>query len=128
MAVILLLIVGVLKSSTVKARKWIPARSSQSSPNSLPKGNTDDGELIEVRRMYRQNGNLIKNEAVKVKGLDKPADSLTDQFCQANKAATGDHDSFKDRGGMKAMGEAMKERHGSCAEYMGRRNGQDAVA
>ncbi|KAA1091767.1 hypothetical protein PGT21_000084 [Puccinia graminis f. sp. tritici] len=69
---------------------------------------TDDGELIEVRRMYRQNGNLIKNEAVKVKGLDKPADSLTDQFCQANKAATGDHDSFKDRGGMKAMGEAMK--------------------
>jgi cellulose 1,4-beta-cellobiosidase len=74
----------------------------------ITQGNTDDGELIEVRRMYRQNGNLIKNEAVTVKGLQKQADSLTDQFCQANKAATGDKDSFKERGGMKAMGEAMK--------------------
>ncbi|KAA1122753.1 hypothetical protein PGTUg99_008774 [Puccinia graminis f. sp. tritici] len=75
----------------------------------ITQGNTNKGELIEVRRMYlRQDGTLIQNEPVKVQGLDKKADSLTDKFCQANKDITKDQNSFKEHGGMKAMGQAMK--------------------
>ncbi|KAK3389438.1 putative endo-beta-1,4-glucanase celB [Podospora didyma] len=53
-------------------------------------------ELVEIRRLYVQNGRVIENpEAVSGKG-----DSLTDAFC-ANSTA------FASRGGMRAMGEAL---------------------
>ncbi|KNE86508.1 hypothetical protein PSTG_20130, partial [Puccinia striiformis f. sp. tritici PST-78] len=47
----------------------------------VTKDNTDRGELSEIRRVYVQDGKVIQNEAVKIKGMTKPtADSLTEEF------------------------------------------------
>lgn len=69
--------------------------------------NSDRGQLTEIRRLYVQDGKTIQNEAVKIEGLPKPASSLTDDFCKANKKLTGDPDSYSQDGGLKFMGDAM---------------------
>ncbi|WAQ92275.1 hypothetical protein PtA15_16A181 [Puccinia triticina] len=69
---------------------------------------TDNGELTEIHRIYKQGNNVIKNEPVKVDGLGK-ADLLSDKFCAANKKMTGDQNDFEKKGGMKRMGEAMSQ-------------------
>ncbi|POW05784.1 hypothetical protein PSTT_09512 [Puccinia striiformis] len=70
---------------------------------------TDKGPLSEIRRLYVQDGKTIKNEAVKIPGLAKPADSITEGFCDATKKATGDINDFKAKGGMKAMDAALEK-------------------
>ncbi|MBW0489566.1 hypothetical protein O181_029281 [Austropuccinia psidii MF-1] len=69
--------------------------------------NTDTGELVEIRRIYEQDGKTIQNEPVKFPGLPKPADSLTQPFCDATKKFTGDTNDFAKHGGLKSMGDAM---------------------
>jgi cellulose 1,4-beta-cellobiosidase len=70
---------------------------------------TDTGPLSEIRRIYVQDGKTIKNEAVKIPGLAKPADSITQDFCDATKKATGDVNDFKIKGGMKGMDAALEK-------------------
>ncbi|PLW56140.1 hypothetical protein PCANC_04663 [Puccinia coronata f. sp. avenae] len=72
----------------------------------VTQGNTDDGDLIQINRFYVQNGQTIANAPVTIQNT-KPTASLTDDFCKATKAFTGDTDSFSDRGGLKSMGAAM---------------------
>ncbi|KAA1093111.1 hypothetical protein PGT21_025657 [Puccinia graminis f. sp. tritici] len=69
---------------------------------------TDTGPLSEIRRLYVQDGKTIKNEAVKIPGLAKPADSITQGFCDATKKATGDVNDFKAKGGMKSIDAALE--------------------
>ncbi|KAH9447026.1 hypothetical protein Pst134EA_029011 [Puccinia striiformis f. sp. tritici] len=74
----------------------------------VTKDNTDRGELSEIRRVYVQDGKVIQNEAVKIKGMAKPtADSLTEEFCTANKQMTGDENHFGKNGGLKRLGDSM---------------------
>ncbi|KAK3376199.1 glycoside hydrolase family 7 protein [Lasiosphaeria ovina] len=58
-----------------------------------------DGELVEIRRLYVQDGLLIQNQAVAVAG--KQVDSITDAYCNATSAWT------QQRGGIAQMGDAI---------------------
>ncbi|KAI9630155.1 hypothetical protein KEM48_012185 [Puccinia striiformis f. sp. tritici PST-130] len=88
----------------------------------VTKDNTDRGELSEIRRVYVQDGKVIQNEAVKIKGMAKPtADSLTEEFCTANKQMTGDENHFGKNGGLKRLGDSMAK--GMSADTFGAKRG-----
>merc|ERR1712054_665216 len=67
--------------------------------------NTDTGDLVEIRRKYVQDGKVI--ETPKIEADQKEFNSISDDFCTAQKKETGDKDQFGARGGLKKMGEAM---------------------
>ena len=68
--------------------------------------NSTSGTLTEIRRVYVQNGQVIQNSKVNIPGMDA-YDSITDDFCNAQKEAFGDTNSFEERGGVAAMGDAF---------------------
>merc|ERR1719188_933643 len=47
---------------------------------------TDTGELVEIRRKYVQDGNVIENSVMNIEGFEQ-FDSITEQFCQDYKVA-----------------------------------------
>ncbi|KAJ7098526.1 cellulase [Mycena belliarum] len=63
------------------------------------------GTLSEIRRLYVQGGKVIQNSASKISGVS--GNSVTDSFCNAQKTAFGDTNSFETRGGLAAMGKAL---------------------
>ncbi|KAG7086412.1 hypothetical protein E1B28_002367 [Marasmius oreades] len=72
----------------------------------LTSNNSTSGTLSEIRRVYVQNGQVIQNSKTNIAGMDS-FDSVTDAFCNAQKTAFGDTNSFEDRGGLAAMGQAF---------------------
>ncbi|KAJ8075074.1 hypothetical protein PM082_019401 [Marasmius tenuissimus] len=68
--------------------------------------NSTSGTLTEIRRLYVQNGQVIQNSKTNIAGMDT-FDSITDDFCTAQKTAFGDTNSFAARGGISAMGDAF---------------------
>merc|ERR1712087_207882 len=66
---------------------------------------TDNGDLIQVRRIYVQNGHVIQNSNSTIPGIQ--GNSLTESFCQAQKRVFADPDDHTAKGGLKAMGDAM---------------------
>lgn len=67
---------------------------------------TAEGDLVEIRRKYIQDGKVIKNS--EASALKDGGDSLTDALCDAsNKAFNASSNGFSDLGGLKAMGEAL---------------------
>ncbi|KAH9932018.1 cellobiohydrolaseI [Epithele typhae] len=68
--------------------------------------NSTSGTLSEIRRLYVQNGVVIANSKTAVSGLSA-YDSITDAFCNAQKTAFGDTNSFEKLGGLKQMGAAF---------------------
>lgn len=72
---------------------------------------TDDGSasgnLKEIRRIYVQDGKVIQNSKVNISGMDA-YDSITGDFCDAQKSAFGDTTSFQSKGGLSGMGAALK--------------------
>jgi cellulose 1,4-beta-cellobiosidase len=73
----------------------------------LTANNSTSGALSEIRRLYVQNGKVIANSKTAVEGMDA-YDSITDDFCAAQKEAFGDTNSFAERGGLAAMGKAFQ--------------------
>merc|ERR1719333_806824 len=70
---------------------------------------TDDGDLIEIKRFYVQDGRVIRQPFTNIPGLKGPQfNSLTDANCASQKEAMGDKNDFAVKGGMKKMGEALK--------------------
>ena len=67
--------------------------------------NTSSGTLVEIRRQFKQNGQVIPTRNVTVGG--QSYDSVTDQFCSEQKKETGNPNDFAKRGGLKQMGDAM---------------------
>lgn len=67
---------------------------------------TDNGTLSEIRRIYIQDGKTIQNSVSDVEGVDA-TNSISEDFCKAQKTAFGDENSFDARGGLAAMGEAF---------------------
>ena len=67
----------------------------------------DNGDLVEIRRLYVQDGQVIENSKVNIDGVDA-YDSLTEEMCEETKAVFGDEDDHARKGGLKAMGEALK--------------------
>lgn len=66
---------------------------------------TDSGTLSEIKRYYLQNGKMIPNPTVTVGG--KTYNSITQDTCDSQKAFWNETNSFKSRGGMQNMGEAL---------------------
>ncbi|KIJ59320.1 glycoside hydrolase family 7 protein [Hydnomerulius pinastri MD-312] len=70
--------------------------------------NTTTGTLSEIRRLYVQNGVVISNSKVNIPGMTA-YDSITSDYCDAQKTIFGNTDSFDNQGGLTAMGEAFAQ-------------------
>jgi len=68
--------------------------------------NTSSGALSEIRRVWVQGGKVIPNSFSSFTGLTS-YDSVSDKFCTAQKSLFGDKNSFADKGGLKALGDAL---------------------
>eukprot|EP00727_Mastigamoeba_balamuthi_P010803 m51a1_g6345 putative glycoside hydrolase family 7 protein (1712) ;mRNA; r:52690-69936 len=69
--------------------------------------NTDNGNLVEIRRFYKQNGRVIPNSRSTLTGLTS-FNSISDKFCAAQKSLFGDTNDFAAKGGMRAQGEMLR--------------------
>ena len=67
---------------------------------------TDYGELSEIRRLWVQNGKLIKTNAVTVGGME--FNSINDDFCDAQKREFRNQNDFEKKGGIKVMGKSLE--------------------
>lgn len=67
---------------------------------------TSSGKLVEIRRVYVQNGVVINNSQVNVSGM-AAYDSITTDFCSSQKTVFGDTDTFSAKGGLAAMGQSL---------------------
>ena len=63
---------------------------------------TDNGELSEIRRLWKQNGRLIKTNSVTVGG--KSFNSISDDFCNAQKQEFQNKNDFEKKGSIRGMG------------------------
>ncbi|KAH9149644.1 hypothetical protein AeRB84_007356, partial [Aphanomyces euteiches] len=70
--------------------------------------NTDTGNLVEIKRFYVQNGKVIDNSNINWSGIDA-INSLTDKVCDQSKVVFGDTNDHSKKGGLKAMGAALKK-------------------
>ena len=73
----------------------------------ITENDTDTGDLIEIRRLFVQDGEVIANPSVSINGTS--ADSLTDDFCETELTSFGSPTTFLDKGGLKGMGDAMED-------------------
>nr|CAA38275.1 cellulase [Phanerodontia chrysosporium] len=69
--------------------------------------NTSMGALVEIHRLYIQNGQVIQNSVVNIPGIN-PATSITDDLCAQENAAFGGTSSFAQHGGLAQVGEALR--------------------
>jgi cellulose 1,4-beta-cellobiosidase len=67
---------------------------------------TDTGTLVDIVRFYVQHGKVIENSKASILG-PKGGNSITDEWCSAQKRRFGDPDDFTKKGGLKTMGEAL---------------------
>jgi len=65
---------------------------------------THGGDLSEIRQFYVQNGRAIAHSNPEF----STGNSITDEFCKAQKSHFGDNDQFTAKGGLKQMGESFK--------------------
>lgn len=67
---------------------------------------TDNGNLVEIRQFYLQDGKLISHASSSIPGVE--GDSVTDALCKNQKTAFGSVDHFQVKGGLRSMGSALK--------------------
>lgn len=65
----------------------------------------DGGALSEIKRFYVQDGAVIPNSESTISGVS--GNSITSDYCSAQKTAFGDTDIFAQRGGLAQMGDAL---------------------
>lgn len=68
---------------------------------------TDDGDVVEIRRKFVQDGKVIEHPKSNIPGLDSQYDSLKDDMCENVKQKFGDTNDFKNKGGMKKMSDSL---------------------
>jgi len=69
----------------------------------------DNGDLKEIRRKFIQNGQVHEHPKTAIDTISNQYDSLTDEMCSDVKQAFGDQNDFQKQGGMKSMGDNMKD-------------------
>jgi cellulose 1,4-beta-cellobiosidase len=72
--------------------------------------NSSTGNLIEMRRIYVQDGKVYANSKTNQPGQSN-ADSITDAYCDAQKTAFNDHPRFQENGGLVQMGKSLGKGH-----------------
>ncbi|KAJ2916608.1 hypothetical protein MD484_g3825, partial [Candolleomyces efflorescens] len=73
--------------------------------------NSTTGTLVEIRRLYVQDGKVIPNSKVNFPGLLEPFDSITEKYCDDSKRAFEDATSFQKQGGLAHMGRSLAKGH-----------------
>ncbi|KIK57629.1 glycoside hydrolase family 7 protein [Collybiopsis luxurians FD-317 M1] len=68
--------------------------------------NQSSGTLSAIRRLYVQNGVVIQNSETNVAGVTA-TNEISAQFCEQQKTAFGDTDTFDSKGGLTGMGTAL---------------------
>jgi cellulose 1,4-beta-cellobiosidase len=68
--------------------------------------NSTTGDLVEIRRIYVQNGKVIPNSKTTFSGV-KAYDSVTESFCTDTKKLFNDKNDFATKGGLRAMGNSF---------------------
>ncbi|KKY21377.1 putative glycosyl hydrolase family 7 protein [Diplodia seriata] len=66
---------------------------------------TASGTLSEIKRFYVQGGSVIPNSESTIAGVS--GNSITAEYCDAQKSVFGDNTSFQDKGGMASMSQAL---------------------
>ena len=74
----------------------------------LTNNNQTSGQLSEIRRLYVQTGRVIANSKTNIPGMGQ-FDSITDDFCRAQKQAFSDTNTFESLGGLAQMGNAFQK-------------------
>lgn len=69
--------------------------------------NTDNGDVVEIRRKFVQDGKVIEHPKSNIPGLSSQYDSLKDDMCENVKQKFGDANTFKAKGGMKKMSDSL---------------------
>ncbi|KAI1846648.1 hypothetical protein JX265_009049 [Neoarthrinium moseri] len=67
----------------------------------------EGGELSEIKRFYVQNGKVVPNSESTIAGVS--GNSITADYCSAQKTAFGDTNDFATKGGLAQMGKALAE-------------------
>ncbi|KAI0126067.1 1,4-beta-D-glucan cellobiohydrolase B [Xylariales sp. AK1849] len=67
----------------------------------------DSGDLTEIKRFYVQGGVVIPNSESTIAGVT--GNSITTDYCDAQKTAFGDTNDFETQGGLSQMGAALAE-------------------
>ncbi|KAH6909061.1 cellobiohydrolase I-I [Coprinopsis sp. MPI-PUGE-AT-0042] len=73
--------------------------------------NTATGTLVDIRRIFVQDGKVIPNPPTNFPGLMADYDSITEEYCTDQKGAFGDFSSFAKHGGLAAMGRSLAKGH-----------------
>ncbi|KAJ1300497.1 hypothetical protein OPQ81_005310 [Rhizoctonia solani] len=76
----------------------------------LTNDNTATGKLVEMRRLYVQDGKVIQNTKSTISGLTQ-YDSITDNFCAAQKTVFQDTNAYAQHGGMATMDKSFQNGH-----------------
>jgi len=71
----------------------------------LTSDGTDDGDLVEIRRFYVQDGRIIHSPPSTI--LAQNSDSITDEFCARKKGLFDDVNDFQAKGGNRQMGRSL---------------------
>ncbi|KAF1327778.1 putative glycosyl hydrolase family 7 protein, partial [Globisporangium splendens] len=69
---------------------------------------TETGDLVEIKRFFKQNGKVVENAKINIAGID-PLQSLTEPMCSQTKKVFGDPDDHTAKGGLKQMGKALQK-------------------
>lgn len=79
----------------------------------LTKDGTDGGELVEIRRWWRQDGKTFENMYAPNIAHCKEGEqnSLTDDTCESQNHVFEDYNHFKELGGMREMGDSLARGH-----------------
>lgn len=76
----------------------------------ITRDQTANGDLVEIRRQYKQGGKVVTNSEVSISGM-KNYNSITDQYCTDESSTFGDPNYFEDKGGLKGLGASMARGH-----------------
>lgn len=67
---------------------------------------SDDGDLVDIRRHYVQDGNVIENPYGNFPETSA-FDSISNEYCNAYKDLFGEFNDFLDTGSLKTMGDSL---------------------
>jgi cellulose 1,4-beta-cellobiosidase len=68
---------------------------------------TANGDLVEIKRLYKQDGKTYEMPNANWKGID-PVNTTTDKMCNQQKATFNITNDFAVKGGVRSMGEALR--------------------
>jgi len=74
----------------------------------LTNNNSTSGTLTGINRIYVQNGKVIQNSLSNIAGVT-PTGEITDAFCNQQKTAFGDVNTFEQKGGLAAIASAFQK-------------------